>query len=501
MSFLNPKGLFLFLLLPIIPLLYFKKKQVDEKEVSYIGLFREVIEEIGGVKKRKIDKYLLLFVQLIIATLIVLTFSKPLLMAKTPKGSKVNLFLDSSFTMNFETEDGIRFDDLVEKAKDYIDTLEASSDISVYLLDSNCTKVIETKDKKQIKNKLDEINCSYSPLDISKAENVLKTIEGYHVFFSDKNTTFGDQVIRIENSGVNVGIIDASFDYYTREAIFRVKNYTKTPVKTAALLKQDDKILDIQEVTLDKGKIVDVKWKHIPKDCDFIEMCLDIEDIFEKDNSFILPVNCKKKVLMMTQNYYLQKALESIPYIQLFTGEKVEPDEVYDLYITDKAFDEEAKNVFYLTSPKNCRVHYIDDIAKVSFADSLFSKNLLAEDFKAKDLKVFEENSGIRPILTFKDKIAMGYKYKKDKKRVYLSLDLDKTDLVYSPDFPILIDEIMHWFFDEKESWYQMGPFPIGNEKPYFEGINANFERLKSLLIISILSLLFVEWKVYCGEI
>lgn len=77
MRFLNPLGLLFSLLLGIIVLFYFKKNQVVEKYVSTTKFWDEIVKEVEGVRTKKIDKYLLLIIQMIIGLLIVISISNP----------------------------------------------------------------------------------------------------------------------------------------------------------------------------------------------------------------------------------------------------------------------------------------------------------------------------------------------------------------------------------------------------------------------------------------
>ena len=118
MKFLNPIGFLSALLLPIIIFLHFKKQQIQEIKISYIGIWEEIIKQESGFKRKNVDKIILLIIQLLIGILLAVILANPILIKN--KNKKITIALDTSITMNYERNGITKLDKAKDEIKNYL---------------------------------------------------------------------------------------------------------------------------------------------------------------------------------------------------------------------------------------------------------------------------------------------------------------------------------------------------------------------------------------------
>lgn len=475
MSFSNPLGWLLSLILPLIILIHLRKQQFRETEISYLGLWDEVIEEVQGIKTNRINKYLLLLLQLLIGILIVMAFAEPIWIDSF-EGEKLTIALDASLTMIAEENGDSRMEIAKEEIKSYIDSIDDDVSIDFIILGRKTKKIIEAGDKQRVLNELANIKATCEALNIKNTETLLSSCSKPVILFTDKDIALGDKQIKIGRDIENIGIIDGSYDYYNDTALFRIKNYGKKDKALILELEDENSWNDIQRVAISSNDTIDVNWTNIPDNTQTLTMSIKKEDMLSMDNQFILPIGdrYKKKVLMIGENYFLQRALESLSYISLKTVNEYKGDDSFDLYIINKNMKQNKpssfKKTWYLKPQENMLEEYLHEYGELKITGEEFSKDIKLREAYLKDFPYLKSDNDLQSILEADERTVMAYRMDSDIKEIYSTIDLGKTNLSMKPDLPILVDNIMKWFFKGEKNWYEPG------EEIYVEGSNMSLE-------------------------
>lgn len=503
MSFTNPLGWLLSLILPLIILIHFKRHQVVQREVSYLGLWDEVIEEIQGIKTNKINKYLQLLLQLLIGMLIVMAFAGPIWI-NSFKGDKLTIALDTSLTMMAKENGDYRIEMAKEEIKNYVEKIEDDVSIDFVTLREKCEKIVENGDKDSILNRLIHIEATYEALNTKNTEAILSTCSKPIVLFSDKNIGLGDKQIKIGDRLDNIGIIDGNYDYYSNTALFRIKNYGEKNTTLLLELKDENSWCDIQKVNIHSNEIMDVNWTNIPVNTKVLKMAIKKEDMLSMDNEFTLPIDdkYKKKVLMIGENYFLRKALQSIPYIKLEIINNYEDiKDSFDLYIINHDIKKDKipahKKAWYLKPDENMIEGYFNDYGELEIIDEMFSKDIELREAYIKDYPYLKIDNNLQSILKADGKAVMGYRIEDTTKEIYSTIDFDKTNLSMKSDFPIIVENIIKWFLKEDKNQYETEEEMFIEKTNTFYSNTATKLDLKKATIILLLILMALEWEVY----
>ncbi|MCT4564908.1 MAG: VWA domain-containing protein [Maledivibacter sp.] len=475
MGFSNPLGWLLSLILPLIILIHLRKQQFKEREISYLGLWDEVIEEVQGIKKNRINKYLLLLLQLLIGILIVMAFAGPIWI-DTFDGERLIIALDTSLTMMAEENSDSRMEIAKEEIKSYMNTIDDDVSMDLIILGRKTKKIIEAGDKQRILKELTKIKATCEALNIKSTDTLLSSCPKPIILFTDKNLAFGDKQIKVGGEIENIGIIDGSYDYYNDTALFRIRNYGKKDKSLILELRDENSWHDIQRVNIPSNDIIDVNWINVPHDSQSLKMSIKKEDMLSIDNQFILPIGdrYKKKVLMIGENYFLQRALKSLPYINLKTVNEYNDDGGFDLYIINKYMKEKEtsnlKKIWYLNPNENMLGEYLQEYGELKITDEEFSKDIKLREIYLKDFSYLKSDNDLQSILGVGERTVMAYKTDSDIKEIYSTIDLSKTNLSMKADFPILVDNIMKWFFKGEKNWYEPG------DEIYVEGSSVKLQ-------------------------
>ena len=462
MSFLQPLGLLLALALPLIALLHFRKRQLVEKQVSFLGFWDQVIREVQGVKSKKINRYLLLLLQLLIGLLIVLALARPVWLSSF-QGKELTLALDCSLTMQAEEQGGTRFQKAREELIRYLEKVPGDVRVNLVLLKNKSQLLLQAAGKDQIIHKIRDIYCTNEALNVETAAEILAVCPGSSVVISDKELPLGDQWLKVGGVLENLGLTGGSYDYYSHTALCRVKNYGTSSRSAVLRLEDEQGRQEVQKVDILAGTETDVSWPGVWPEAQILQITIAEQDMLPVDNRWLLPVGkaSQKQVLLVGEDYYLTRALTSIPYINVATQKQWEGGESnYDLYIIKKELSPgtlpPGAKVWWLSPPQELQGRKIKDPVPLKLLPGSFARNLELREVYAASCPVLNLREGEKTVLEAGGKAVMAYGSKDGAKYLYSTLDWNNTNLPLLPGFPILVDNIINWFLPEV-LWQQPG--------------------------------------------
>lgn len=463
MKILYPMRLLFLPSLLFIILIHFKRHQLMEVEISSVKLWDEVIEEISAVKKNKINKYLLLILQLLIAALIIILMTKPIFM-NASKDNKVTIAVDCSVSMKSYEKGKTHFEKAKEEIIQYLNDVDDKTKIDLVALKNNSEILEKNISKKEALTKVEKLVCSSEALNIQKASTVLLSCSSPKIVFSDKNIMLGDKLTKVENSMKNLGVIYGNYDNESNTAYCKIRNYGSNNRKAIVVLKDEKGIKkDVQEVSIPAEKEVEISWSNVSKNISLINFSIENEDILSIDNSYILPVNsCKySNVLMIGENYFIEKTLICISNIKLEIKEKWDEQCTnYDFYvINNKAPIQIPKGAgVWWTNPASEFIEgKVNGNKKLNILKDNITKNIRDIDVYASDVCTLKDVGNYKKIIKVNQKPAMMYKQSKNVKEIYSTIDWNKSSISVTPGFPILVHNILKWGARKEKTLYQVG--------------------------------------------
>ncbi|WIF95427.1 vWA domain-containing protein [Caminicella sporogenes] len=467
MTFLNPMGLLLGVCLPVIILLYFRKKQVVEIKVSNIKLWDEVIEEVEGIRKRKLDRYLLLIIQLLIGLFLVFVFAHPIYLNKF-NSSKVIIGLDVSISMNTNEKGKTHLDMAKDKIINYVNSAPKKTRYTLILLKKNSEVCLEEGIRDDVVRALRKVFSTKEYLDLQNAAYLLSKYDGEKVIVSDKSIMLGDKEIIVGKSLNNVGIVGADYDPYRNEVLCHIKNYCSKSKKIRVCMKSNTGKVDIQSIVV-SSNMKETLFFSIDKKDSYVVFNIENKDDLEDDNSYILAFGdkYKKKVLYIGSNIFIKNALESILNLRFDILDKIAGKvQNYDAYIVENEIDisklPQDASVWVMKPSIKMIEKSKEGLSKVVNKGSLFTKNLFKNGISAADVSILNYKSGYNSVLEVDNKPVMIYGLENGFKRIYSSIDFYKTDMVMKPDFPVFIYKTIEWLLDGYNRSY------VSGDKIYF---------------------------------
>ncbi|KGG81045.1 hypothetical protein Y919_03010 [Caloranaerobacter azorensis H53214] len=453
MTFLNPMGLLLGLCLPVIILFYFKKKQIIEIEISNIELWDEVIEEVEGIKKRKLDRYFLLIIQLLIGLFLVFAFAHPIYLNKFD-GSKVIIGLDVSISMNANESGKSHLDMAKDKIIDYLSNVSEDTKYTLILLKKDSEVYLEGGTKDDVIKVLEKVYCTKEYLDLENAARLLGKYDGEKIIISDKDIFLGDKKIIVGKNLNNVGITGADYDPYRNEVLCHVKNYCSRMQVINVSIVSNTGERDIQQISISPN-MEGTLFFSVNKQDSYVIFNIEDKDDLEYDNRYILAFGdkYKKKLLYIGNNIFIKNALESVANIcTTIVNGKDAVIQNYDAYIVEREADikKVPRNaVVWIMWPSDELIEQSKKgLFKIINRDDLFTKNLFKNGISTEDISLLKHKLGYNSVLEVNGKPVMLYGVENGFKRIYSSIDFYKTDMVIKPDFPIFIYKTIEWLLD-----------------------------------------------------
>lgn len=497
MMFLKPLRLLGILALIVILFIHLRNKKTKEVYVSSIKLWQKVFQDISKIKKRKVNKYLLLILHLLIGLLIVFIFAEPIYIKKgTDKDC--TLAIDCSMSMNAIENGKLRIDIAKEEAKSFLKNSSKDARFNLVCMNNETSILKKSLRKNEVKKYIDSLKAVKEPLDVEKSNLVLDGLGKNVVIFSDKNLFNNKNVVKVGKKLDDIGILYGKYDVETNKCYCMLKNYGDFTKRVSVVLKDSrGKIVSSKDCELDKKEEKSIFFYNI-KYYNKLNIQIQNKDMIMENNFYSINNSevKKKDVLIIGENYYVKKALSCIPYINLIRySQKQDLEKKYDFYIVCNDFKNNIPNegnVWWLNAKNDGRsvkgnIH-IEDNKLINYADSL---QCFGQGFE-----LDKKDKNITKLITINNKTVMG---KDEKGNVYSSIDLDKGNLVLTPMFPVIVDNILGVQLKNNQGYEYRDYFTNDTKSKdikTYSPLQSNIS-IKNVFIVGIFILLILEWKVF----
>jgi hypothetical protein len=464
MRLFSPWALVFLLFIPLVILMYILKQKFEEREVSSVYLWHQVLKDIEvNTPWQKLKKNLLLFLQLLLIILFVAALSDPFVYMKGGLYSNVVIVIDNTGSMNTRYENSTRLEHAKKLAEEAVRNMETRANITLVTMGKNPkVELGKTSDRTEAIEKIRAIRGGNSSGNIndtvSLVEAIVKQYEGESsykaVFYTDSFVDTGDlnaEVVAITSEAEN-----ASLDYiaYSREddslkVMVRVSNRSKNPLNREISLYGNEKVLDIKDVELLPGETKTVYFEGVPGDGTYLWAEFTESDDLEEDNAIygVIQGEKSKKVLLVSQgNIFMEKVLLNIDGIELYkTNPGEELAEGYDLYIYDsnnpEVLPERGSLLFLNPNEGNGIFESLGETegGMAEVESHFITKYMNNAFFAVSKLKNLETPYWADVLIKVNSKPAVIAGEYKGRKTAAIGFDLNNSDFVLTPEYPIFM--------------------------------------------------------------
>lgn len=485
----------------MVIIIYLKKQQEIELKVTSIKLWQEVLADAEKIKISKVEEYLLLLLQIAIVIFMVMALAKPMIYGGAPR-ENVTIILDNSFSMQAVSSGKSHLELAKDKGRSYISGLGEKVVVTLITANDEMNLLLEGGSKREAIQSLEAVKPSNKPLNLKAMEGINPEFLSCKIFITNKKITDMEGIITVGEDLYNLGITDVKYDYYEHVVICSIRNYSTTSIEAKVSLRDESGREYLQRKII-KGNQEEDLLIALEAEPEVIKVSLDIEDMLQQDNQYVLGIgkDYKKEVLLIGDNYYMEKALESIRGINWKKSEEIEAG--YDLYIIDK------KHVYEIEKP----TWYLKGEEILEAEEREGTKELRIRGYESAEETLYienpfvlEEKKGFHPVIESEGKALAIIGVEGNRRIVYSSIDLSKTNLTMTPLFPIYVEEMLYHLLDES---FLKNMEPINNPPKKFivgEAVSiVSTEKSwipvviqpENIFIYLAMLLLFIEWKVY----
>lgn len=469
------------MILPLIILLYILKQKAQDYEVSSTFLWKETYKNTEATKPwEKLRNNLLMYLQLLLMFLIILALASPYLTKGGNDYKNIVLVIDNSGSMN-ACYDGKNTGLSIakKKAKEYIEHVKSGVNVTLVTSSTEAHIILTgADDKSTIKNAIDSIQATDVQGNLEASLALVKSLG--EQWDSYETVLLGDQVTACEQiNGIMIDVSEpignTTVDYVSHSMqedgtitiLAKLSNYSGESVTTDINLYFNDKMADIQNITIPAGESTDVYFEKekIPdtlsqeeiKKGIVIKAEINEKDLLPEDNvSYdIIKDNMNQKVMLVTeQNVFLEKAVLSSGQVEVYKTNNVshldEKDD-YDLYIFDGTMPKtlpQKGNILFVNPQKNppndlfeldkeqegCYVKTADHVVTQYIGDYSFGVSAYTKIKKPSWAETFLKA----------DKNSIGFIGNIGNRTVaVLAFDIHKSDIALQAEFPMLIAGIL----------------------------------------------------------
>lgn len=450
--------------MPLVVLMYILKQKFEERQVSSIYLWQQVLKDIEvNTPWQRLKKNLLLFLQLLSILFLVFALSDPYVYTGGGMYSNLVIVIDNTGSMNARYEGKTRLEHAKQLAEEMIDRSGTNANITLLTVErSPKVEIGKTMDKGEAVSKLRAIEPGNSSGNINDSVTLVKAmVKQYEGSSGYKAVFYTDSPVNIEDLNAEVVSLaselqNVSLDYisYSNEdgkltVLVRATNRSGSDLEREISLYGGDRVLDIKNIELPASETRTVYFEDISTDARYLWAELTEKDDLEQDNQVYGVVrNTKpgKVLLIASSNVFIEKALSNINGLELYKtnpGEAVEAG--YDLYIFDSAVPDElpgSGSVLLINPPSGNGIVEVGGSLQGGAAaveKHTITKYMENADFTVSKLKDMEAPVWSDVLISVGGKAAAVSGEYKGRKTAVIGFDMHDSDFALTTEYPIFI--------------------------------------------------------------
>lgn len=341
MSFLAPWGFLAALALPVIVALWMLKLRRRRQTVSSTLLWQQaIVNETANAPIQKLRWNLLLFLQIIAATLLALSLARPVIQGTLGTQQPLILLIDQSASMGSTDQPGYshRLSAAVAAAKTFLSGLSGDRQAAV-LSFSTMASVVQpfTNDQGLLFNALDQLQVQDLPARIDEAlalaSSLATPLNAKIILLSDGAflpptvTLPSEQQVdyiqfgtRGENSAItalDVRPINTAGSEPRHEVFLNIAHHSDKPTSGLLEVFADSRLVDVRRIELVPQQSHPQIFQQTIGTATELEfhLSVDADDLPTDNRAYVVlaPPQERKVVLVSQGNYFLERALRSLP--------------------------------------------------------------------------------------------------------------------------------------------------------------------------------------------
>ena len=457
--------------IPFLILLYMLKKQNKKKVVSSTFLWQEICETTYADKPwQKLRSHILLILQIIAMILLTLALMTPHMPWGEVYYKNVIFVVDHSASMNAKYEEDTRLEAAIKWIEHYIEKSKQEFKGSVITAGSKPNLLLSRSgNRESLLSAIHDIKPTYEVTCNEEAIQLAKSLgqsmeEDYEIIvLTDKKIETVDEHTRCIYFGASkpngaITLMSHQNLETGMMVLIQVTNKGNTAFSSDVSLYAEDKLLDVQEVTLLAGESATLRFKlenSEALDYDYLKGELAIKDALPEDNTYYYVQNQSKgkKILLVTEgNLFLEKALMTVEECELYKTTDIsliESDD-YDLYVIDKQEISELPskgNILLIGCDLEKEIENIplSGACKIEAEEANLPTYLKNLNFIASDANGYKLPYWAKSLLQADGKSVAFIGERNGQKISGLGFDLWNSDFALKSEFPLL----MYYLVDE----------------------------------------------------
>lgn len=491
MKLFAPWALWFLGAIPIIIMMYILKQKFEEREISSVYLWQQVLKDIEvNTPWQKLKKNLLLLLQLLAAFLLVFALADPFVNLRGSDYANLIVVIDNTGSMNAAYNQSTR----LGKAKDLAEALvkNSATGTQITLISAGSHPKVElanTTDKLEALRKIKAIETSNSGGNINDAISMVKAMSKLAttykaVFYTDRAMNL--EGLNAEAIAVAMPVDNISLDMLTHtikdgklKLLTRATNHGSADVIREITVYGNDKVLDIKNVELKAGETINILSEGESKDISYLYAELSESDGLINDNTVfdvVKPSKLQKVLLISQSNLFIEKAFKVIDNVELYKsnpGDEIQGE--YDLYIYDGTLPASLPkkgSIMLINPPSNSEVAEVNgelEGGTVRAVQHNLTKYLEGTSFQVSKLKNIELPYYADQILEIDGNTVAYVGQFKERRTAIIAFDLHNSDFVLTPEYPIFMHNIAGYLINisaGEKSVYQSGEAVTVNPVP-----------------------------------
>lgn len=464
MKLFAPWALWFLGAIPIIIMMYILKQKFEEREISSVYLWQQVLKDIEvNTPWQKLKKNLLLLLQLLAAFLLIFALSDPFVNLRGSDYARLIVVIDNTGSMNAAYDQTSR----LERAKNLAGTLvkNTATGTQITLISASRQPKVElsnTTDKLEALRRINAIKVSNASGDINDAVSMVKAMSKQAltykaVFYTDGGVNLDG--LNGEVVGVAKPVDNVSLDVLTHTvkdgkltALVRATNHGSTDVVREITVYGNEKVIDIKNVGLKAGETKSILSEGDSKGINYIYAELSDKDGLSSDNvvyDVVKPSQIQKVLLISQSNLFIEKAFSIIDNVELYKsnpGDEIQGE--YDLYIYDGVLPASLPSkgsILLINPPKDSEIAGVNGEIEGGTAKALqhsLTKYLENTTFSVARLKNIELPYYADKLLEVDGNAAAFVGQLKQRKTAVIGFDLHNSDFVLTPEYPIFMHNL-----------------------------------------------------------
>ncbi len=321
MKFLNPAGLWLLLLIPVLIMIYIIRARHEERSVSSTFIWKLSANFMKNrLPFRKMRKILLFICQLLMIAAVALLTARPAMVSEGGAEEYV-LILDASASMKMENSKGeSRFERAAEKINELAAKTMYGTEISVILASEEASYLVQRTDSvSEVRVALNSAVCGNGNANLTEALRLAQQLCDENpvtdvILYSDGDCEEAGNitVVNVSEDEWNVSLTALTYEEAEEGYVFTAEIIGSMDTNLNVALSADGVILDARRLycTADTAATVTFEMEELT-DFNVVTVYTDAKDGLKEDNSYSV---CKKRedkidVLLVSDSPFYLKNL------------------------------------------------------------------------------------------------------------------------------------------------------------------------------------------------